>query len=85
MAFDDDELNKPEPFTLHVEENLLSTTKQKLQLARYPVELEDLDKDDWRDGATVKRVKELAEYWKTKYDWRKQEVRMPTRFEHCPS
>ena len=74
MALNDDELNKPEPFNLHVEDDLLSITKQKLQLARYPVELEDLDEDNWRDGATVKRVKELTEYWKTTYDWRRQEA-----------
>ena len=75
MVTHDMPLNVPEPFTLHIDDELLDTTHKKLQLARYPVELEHLDEEDWRDGAPVKRVKELTEYWKNQYNWRKQEVR----------
>jgi hypothetical protein len=40
------ELNKPVPYTLHIDDDMLHATKQKLRLARYPVELFDLAEDD---------------------------------------
>ena len=71
---DFEEFNKPAPYELHVDEELLSITKQKLQLARYPEEQTDIRDDDWSQGAKVKVVKELADYWKDGYDWRAEEV-----------
>ena len=70
----DYELNKPRAYNLHLDDDLLSLTKQKLQLARYPEELSDLDDDDWSHGAKVNEVRRLAEYWKDGYDWRAEEV-----------
>jgi hypothetical protein len=66
--------NTPVPYKLHIDEELLSTTKQKLQLARYPEEQTDVGDDDWNQGAKVKVVKRLADYWKDGYDWRAEEV-----------
>ena len=68
------ELNKPVPYTLHVDDVLLETTKKKLQLARYPKELDDLAEDDWSHGAKVKAVRDVAKYWADGYDWRSEEV-----------
>ena len=68
------QLNKPVPYKLHVDEELLSLTKQKLQLARFPDEPSDIGDDDWSHGAKVKVVRRLAEYWKDGYDWRAEEV-----------
>ena len=68
------ELNKPVPYTLHVDENLLRITKQKLALARYPDEQEDIGNDNWSDGAKVHVVRRLANYWGDGFDWRAQEV-----------
>lgn len=70
----DYQLNKPVPFNLRVDDELLTWTKQKLELARFPEELADLDDDDWSHGAKVKVVRKLAEYWKDGYDWRAEEV-----------
>lgn len=42
-AFD---LNTPVPYKLHVDDKLLSITKQRLTLTRYPDELSDVDDDD---------------------------------------
>ena len=50
------ELNEPVPYILRVGEDLLSVTKQKLQLARFPEELDDLADDDLSQGAKVKVV-----------------------------
>ena len=68
------ELNKPVSYKLHVDEELLSITKQKLSLARYPEELDDVDENNWSQGAKVEKVKRLAEYWKDSFDWRLEEV-----------
>lgn len=68
------ELNRPIPYQLHISDDLLNLTKQKLQLARFPDEQTDVGDDDWSQGAKVKVVKRLAEYWSHGYDWRAQEV-----------
>ena len=68
------EWNKPVPYTLHLDDDLLSITKQKLQLARYPDEQTDISDDNWSQGAKVNVVKRLADYWQDSYDWRAEEV-----------
>ena len=65
------ELNQPIPFTLHVPDSLLTTTKEKLQLARYPTELTDVE--GYSHGSRVNPVRRLAEYWVSDYDWRREE------------
>ena len=72
----DFEFNKPVPHTLNVDEQLLRVTKQKLALARYPDEQEDIGNDNWNDGSKVHVVRRLADYWKDGFDWRAQEVSM---------
>ena len=57
-----------------MDDGLLNLTKQKLQLARFPKELDDVGDEDWGQGAKVKVVRELAEYWRDGYDWRAEEV-----------
>ena len=71
---DEPPFQQPVPYSLHVDDDLLSTTKQKLKLARYPNELEDLDEEDWSHGSKVAEVRRLAEYWENGFDWRAQEV-----------
>lgn len=68
------QLNKPVPYKIHIGDDLLSLTKQKLQLARYPEELSDIGDDDWSHGSKVEVVRRLANYWKDSYDWRAEEV-----------
>lgn len=70
----EDTFNKPTPFTLHLDDDLLELTKKKLQLARYPEEQTDISDDDWSQGAKVKVIKRLAEYWSDGYEWRAEEV-----------
>lgn len=74
VSTDELKLNTPVPFHLHVDRELLKTTKQKLALARYPQEQSDFGEDDWSQGAKVAAVKLLAEYWRDVYDWEKKEV-----------
>lgn len=67
-------LNRPVPYNIHLDDDLLSLTKQKLQLARYPEEQSDVGDDDWSQGTKVKVVQRLAKYWQDGYDWRAEEV-----------
>lgn len=67
--------NDPVPYQLYVDRDLLSLTKQKLSLARYPEEQTDFGENDWAQGAKVSRVKDLADFWRDKYKWEAEEVR----------
>lgn len=70
------ELNKPISYNIHIDDHLLSLTKQKLQLARYPEEQSDIGDDDWSQGAKVKVVQRLANYWQDGYNWRAEEAKI---------
>jgi hypothetical protein len=74
IPIQDLKFNKPVPYTLHVDRELLSLTKQKLALARYPEEQSDFGEENWAQGAKVSRVKQLAEFWRDKYSWEDEEV-----------
>ncbi|KAI4216716.1 MAG: hypothetical protein LQ349_009095 [Xanthoria aureola] len=75
-----DKLNTPVPYQLHISDDLLNVTKQKLRLARFPDEQTDVGDNDWSQGAKVKVVKRLAEYWANGYDWRAEEARINAEF-----
>jgi len=55
-------LNKHISYTLHINNNLLHVTKQKLQLSCYSVELVDFAKNDWNQDAKIKVIQNLANY-----------------------
>jgi hypothetical protein len=80
-------LNTPVRFSPRIETEFLNLTRQKLSLARYPEEQEDFEEDDWSQGAKVKEVKRLAQFWLDNYDWQKTEVgqRSPSCTHHCGS
>ncbi|KIJ34305.1 hypothetical protein M422DRAFT_233502 [Sphaerobolus stellatus SS14] len=62
------------PFTIAVPEETLSDLHTRLGLTRFPVNV-DLPKDkEWDYGAPTQNVKDLVEYWKTSFDWRKVEA-----------
>ena len=66
-------LYEPTPFIVHVDRQLLSDTKEKLRLARYPAE-EVLPADDWSQGTKNAELKRVVEYWRDQYDWEAEEV-----------
>ncbi|XP_006462427.1 hypothetical protein AGABI2DRAFT_186340 [Agaricus bisporus var. bisporus H97] len=59
------------PFTIAVPDEQILLLKQKLELARFPDELEEAG---WSYGAPLKDVQRLAAYWKDGFDWRKHEA-----------
>jgi hypothetical protein len=72
-------LNQPVPFSVQFDKDLVKTTRQKLDLARYPSEQSDFGPNDWSQGAKVAQVQRLARYWRDEYSWEKQEVGVDQR------
>lgn len=64
------------PFTIDIPDNVLADTKTKLELARFPEELELASGAKWAYGTPLQTVKDLATYWRTQFDWRKVERRL---------
>src|SRR5215510_152992 len=61
------------PFRINVSEDDLEDLRRRLARTRWPDELPGVG---WRYGVPVGYLKELAEYWRTSYDWRKHEVEL---------
>lgn len=58
------------PFTIRIEDSVLRDLEQRLSRTRFPDQIEDAG---WRYGTELGYLKELVEYWRTRYDWRGQE------------
>ncbi len=61
------------PFKLTVPDSDLELLHKKLELVRFPDELEGAG---WDYGAPLVDIKRLIEYWKDKFDWRQAEARI---------
>ena len=59
------------PFTLDVPQAQLDDLHSRLANTRWPDELPGVG---WSRGVPVGYLKELAEYWRTRFDWRAQEA-----------
>ena len=58
------------PFIIRVPETTLADLRQRLRHTRWPDELHDVG---WDYGSSLPYIKELVEYWHTRFDWRAQE------------
>ncbi|MFG3704723.1 epoxide hydrolase family protein [Micromonospora sp. NPDC047670] len=61
------------PFRLEVSEAELADLRDRLARARWP---QPLPGTGWSRGVPVDYLKELVDYWLTKYDWRAHEARL---------
>ncbi|PIL25386.1 hypothetical protein GSI_13276 [Ganoderma sinense ZZ0214-1] len=61
----------PRPFKLAVPDADLDVLHQKLELARFPDELEGAG---WEYGTPLADMKRLTEHWKNGFNWRKTEA-----------
>ncbi|WIY04178.1 epoxide hydrolase [Amycolatopsis mongoliensis] len=61
------------PFRIDVPQAALDDLRARLANTRWPDQPADAG---WRLGAPVDYVRELAEYWRTSFDWRAQEERI---------
>ena len=62
---------RPQPFKIHVDDEILVDLKRRLAAARFPDEAPD---NNWRYGTSLSYLKSLMEYWRTGYDWRRHEA-----------
>ncbi len=69
---------KIEPFKIQVTDAVLKDLRERLDRTRFPDEVPDTG---WEYGTNLAYMKELVEYWRTKYDWRKHEAQL-NRFAH---
>ncbi|MGH3093031.1 MAG: epoxide hydrolase family protein, partial [Gaiellaceae bacterium] len=61
------------PFRIEIPEGDLDDLRERLARTRWPDELPGLG---WDDGVPLGYLRELAQYWRTAYDWRKHEARL---------
>lgn len=69
---------RPEPFTIHVEDELLDDLHRRIENTRWSPEIGNAD---WSYGANGSYLRSLSEYWLDGYDWRAEE-RAINRFSH---
>ncbi|MCY4583646.1 MAG: epoxide hydrolase N-terminal domain-containing protein, partial [Chloroflexi bacterium] len=62
-----------QPYTIHVAEDILEDLRERLGRTRWP---DMVDGAGWDYGANLDYIRELAEYWRTGFDWRAQEARL---------
>jgi pimeloyl-ACP methyl ester carboxylesterase len=62
-----------EPFPVAISEETLRDLRDRLARVRWPG---DFANADWRYGTNLTYLKELVEYWRDHYDWRKHEREM---------
>ncbi|KAI4275364.1 MAG: hypothetical protein L6R38_005885 [Xanthoria sp. 2 TBL-2021] len=60
---------------INVPDSELVLLQRKLELARLPT---DLDNEGWAEnnGVTVKRVKQVLDFWRASYVWREEEAKL---------
>jgi pimeloyl-ACP methyl ester carboxylesterase len=61
------------PFEIAVPQAELDDLQHRLEITRLP---EPAPGDDWTYGTPVGYLREMAEHWRTAFDWRAQEARM---------
>lgn len=59
-----------QPFHINVPEQVLVDLRERIQRTRWP---DEITNSGWTYGANLSYMKELAEYWLTRFDWRKIE------------
>jgi microsomal epoxide hydrolase len=63
----------PAPFELHVPDAVLADLRERLARTRWP---DEPPLAPWSTGASVEYLRELVEYWRTRFDWRAQEAKL---------
>ncbi len=63
----------PQPFRLAVSDSSIADLRERLARTRWP---DEPPLEPWSTGTSLAYLQELAEYWRTKFDWRAQEARL---------
>jgi len=64
---------EPVPFTLRIPDDALADLRERLGRTRLP---DQPPGPAWAYGSDVEYVRELVEYWRTRFDWRAEEARL---------
>lgn len=64
---------KARPFRIEVPDTILNDLRRRLEVTRFP---DPLPGSAWERGADLVYVRELCEYWRDHYDWRKHEAEL---------
>ncbi|MCQ6561263.1 epoxide hydrolase family protein [Paenibacillus mendelii] len=67
------DLNEIRPFRMETSQAELDDLNNRLALTRWPDEISGAG---WNYGTPLSFVKEMTAYWRTSFDWRKQEARL---------
>ena len=62
---------EPEPFSVHIDDEVLEDLRNRLAATRWPNELPGTG---WDYGSNLDYLKELVDYWRNEFDWRAQEA-----------
>lgn len=62
-----------QPFAVDIPEADLADLRDRLARTRWP---DELPGTGWEYGASLTYIKELAEYWRTAFDWKAQEAKL---------
>ncbi|GGD79074.1 epoxide hydrolase family protein [Paenibacillus nasutitermitis] len=65
--------NTIQTFRINTPQAHLDDLNKRLMMTRWP---DEIPGSGWNYGAPLSFVKEMAEYWRTSFDWRKQEERL---------
>ena len=60
----------PEPFSLHVPDEVLDDLRERLDRTRFP---DEVPGSDWRLGTNLAYMRDLVDYWRDGFDWRAQD------------
>ena len=61
------------PFSIQIPDEALQDLRFRLERTRWPDQVHGLG---WADGVNLAYMQELADYWQSTFDWRKQEARL---------
>ena len=70
-----------QPYKISIPDSVLDALKSRLERTRWP---DELPGTGWDYGSNLDYVKELVEYWRTKFDWHAQE-KLINSFSHFKS
>jgi pimeloyl-ACP methyl ester carboxylesterase len=62
-----------QPFTINISQNELDDLRDRLARTRWPADVPGVG---WSRGVPLDYLKQLAEYWRSSYDWRAQEAKI---------
>ena len=67
------DISQARPYHLSIPESELDLLHKKLNIVRFP---DEVDGGDWDYGAPLADIKRLASHWGKGFDWRKAEARI---------